>query len=297
MAERILYSFIVDEHPSFAYQAWHLAKSILRHCGAEPQDINIQLTPAVPSDIATIFCSEGYSLRRIERFGDGKWCNKIMQLPNLFDEDCDRIVLLDTDMIAVNDIRPFLEGNCVQAKVVDCANPSLATLLELTAGLGSKSLPLMLTDAVDKPTIVGNANGGFYAIPRALAESFHTEWKKWALWLFDHDDPLIRVNKMCHVDQISAAMAFQISGVPFLSAPSNVNYFLHFQAEHRYFDADRPICLLHYHQAGMNAAGDIDPPLSLTPVERAAVEVANRQMRDHSQRYLLERYRHGRSAA
>ena len=292
MAERVIYSLVVDEHAKFAYQGWHLAKSIIRHCAAAPSDINIQMTPGVTAETARIFQSEGYIVRTIEPFGDKKWCNKIMQLPNLFDEDCDRIVLLDTDMIAVHDLRPFLHGNRVQAKVVDCANPSLSTLLEIMSGLSSYSFAQMLTDAREEQTIVGNANGGFYAIPRKLAGTFHSAWHKWALWLLNHSEPLRKENKMDHVDQVSAAMAFQISGVPFTHAPSNVNYFLHLRGHHRYYDPNYPICLIHYHDRAMNGAGEIEPPVALTPVEMAAVDVANQQIRDDVQTTLRDSYRH-----
>ncbi len=292
MVERIIYSFVVDEHPKFAYQAWHLARSLIRHCAADPSDITIQVTPGVPSAIAQIFRSEGYAVRSLEPFGDGKWCNKIGQLPNLLDEACDRIVLLDTDMIAVADIRPFLHGTSVQAKVVDCANPSLAALRDVMSGRSSQSFALMPTDATGEPTLVGNANGGFYAVPRQQAGSFHAAWRKWALWLLDHGEPLRRENKMNHVDQVSAAMAFQISAVPFLPAPSNVNYFLHLRADHRYYDPNCPIALLHYHDSTMNAAGQLEPAVALAPIALAAVDVANRQIRDDCQTTLLANYQH-----
>ncbi len=291
MTERVVYSFIVDQPAPFAHQAWSLAHSLILHCGAAPRDIALQLTPEVPAEIAAVFAAEGYRVHRISRFGDGKWCNKIMQAPNLFDEDCDRIVLLDTDMIAVGDLRPFLQGDRVQAKVVDCANPRLETLLELTASLGRDTPPQMRTDATNEPTIVGNANGGFYAIPRALVRPFHEAWRRWALWLFDHGAPLVRDGMTQHIDQVSAALAFCISGVPFSPAPSNVNYFLHFRADHSHFDPEQPISLLHYHQTAMNAAGELEPPMPLTPVEAAAVGVANRAIRERAQAEFLDRFR------
>lgn len=290
MVERIIYSFIVDEHPKFAYQAWHLAHSLRVRCAARPADITIQTTPAVADEIRNIFYAEGYALRDLQTFGDGKWCNKIAQIPNLIEEDCDRIVLLDTDMIAVDDIRPFLHGAAVQAKVVDIGNPPLTILREIIAPLSDDPFPLMTTDAARDETIVGNANGGFYAVPKAWAGAFHAAWRDWALWLLAHDEPLARVGKTSHIDQVSAALAFRLSHIPFAHLPSNANYFLHFRGEHRYFDPDRPISLIHYHDMAMDAAGRLASPTWLTALETDAVTVANRQIGTFCQDRLLEAY-------
>jgi hypothetical protein len=280
MAPRVIYSFIIDKHPNFSYQAWHLAKSVLYSCGARPEDIHLQLTPCVPAEIRQLFRAEGYVIEAIEPFGDGKWCNKIAQLPNLFDAPCDFIVLLDTDVIVLQDFRGYLRADAVHAKVVDKSNPRLPTLLALMAKAGRRDPPLTLTDAGAEPTVLGNANGGFYAVPRSLARRFHEAWESWALWLFAHGTLLAKEGKSKHIDQVSAAMAFQVSGVPYVAVPSNLNYFIHFQAKHGVDDESFPISVLHYHDT-MDADGQIRPNFPLTAREADAVELANRLIRNH----------------
>ena len=293
MSMKVIYSFVVDQNPVFAYQAWHLAKSLRSHCAARPEEIHVQFTQNVTPEVIEVFSAEGYRTHAISTFGDAKWCNKLSQLPNLFAEDCDYILLLDTDMIAVADLRSFISGDCVQGKIVDCPNPSLATLRELYARAGGTSEPrLIATETENAQTFLGNANGGLYIVPAPLARHFSEEWRRWAEWLLANDEPLRREGKSGHVDQISVAFAVQLSGVPFSHAPSNVNYFIHFRGAHRYLDYDRPIALLHYHTAAMNVLGLIDPPIQLDEAETAAVAEANRLISSNFQNTLFWSYRY-----
>ncbi len=138
----------------------------------------------------------------------------------------------------------------------------------------------------------GNANGGFYAIPRALVMQFSAEWRRWALWLLANDEPLRREGRLANVDQVSAALAFHISGIPWLAAPSNVNYFVHFAGKHRYLDRSLPIALIHYHDVSMNVVGLIEPPPTLNAAEAAAIAQANRQITQGFNNVLFWNFRY-----
>ncbi|GAB0117031.1 hypothetical protein [Acidisoma sp. 7E03] len=278
---RVIYSFVLDTEPRFAAHGWLLAQSLMRCCGARAADIHVQATPDVAPPLLALFRDAGFAVLHIARFGDGRWCNKIAQLPNLFDVPSRHIVLLDTDMIAVGDIRPFLRDDGIQAKVVDMPNPSLGVLHAILAEAGCQDPPLTATDALGKPTVLGNANGGFYAVPRPLARRFDAAWRHWALWLQDHGAPLAEEGRTQHVDQVSAALAFRVSGIPFIPAPSNLNYFTHFQAPHGADDDSAPICLLHHHGRGLSPDGQFAPPFPLTEREQAAVAIARGLVNDH----------------
>jgi len=319
MNERIAYSFVVDEHPKFAYQAWHLARSLQTHCNADRADIHVQFTPEVSDGVRKIFDVEGYTVHMLERFGDGRWCNKLGQLPNLFGHAFDRVVLLDTDTIVVSDLRPFLGGNAVQAKIVDVARPSLDVLHKICRSAGGRPAGSVLVDAArpslnalrkiwrfahGRPadhvladasgdlTMTGNSNGGFYAVPRSLVESFSAEWRRWASWLLTNDEPLRVEGRLDNIDQVSAALAFSVSGIAWVAAPSNVNYFVHFSAKHRYFDRSKPIALLHYHDISLNFLGLLQPPVSLNAEETAAVAQANRQISEGFHNVLFWNFRY-----
>lgn len=292
MSPRIIYSFVVDERPIFAFQAWHLARSIMLHCAAAAADIHVQITPGVSRMAREAFDALGCRVHALEKFGDGRWCNKLAQLPNLLDEPCDRIVLLDTDMIAVADLRPFLTGDAVHAKPVDTPSPSLAALAAIFAAAGHAPPPTIATDEPGGQTCHGNCNGGFYDIPRPLAERLSDSWRKWALWLLADTAVLNAENKTAHVDQVSMALALNIDRIPFSPAPSNINYFIHYKAERSYLDCNRPIALLHYHNAALSVTGYLEPPIPLTQDEKLAVERANRQIRDGFHNGLFRNFRY-----
>lgn len=288
----VQYSMVVDQHPKFAYQAWNLARSLVHYSAAAPEDVHVQFTSAVPDDIRTIFAGAGYSIHQIEKFGDGKWCNKLAQLPNLSEREADFFVLLDTDMIATADIRPFLRPGYFHAKPVDCQNPPLGILHEIFLKAAVQVPALVPTDTGDGQTFVSNANGGFYAIPGESAGEFSNEWRRWALWLLAHPEPLARVNKLMHVDQISAALAVSSVGIPLAIAPSNVNYFTHMAAPHRYLVSSEPIALLHYHDVSLNVLGLLQPFVKIEPSVAQAVEAANRIFRENFHNTLFWQFRY-----
>jgi hypothetical protein len=272
---KLAYSLVVDEHPRFAYCAWHLSHSLQHYCDADAQDIHIHFTEAVPPEIVQIFAESGYRIHRLQAFGDGKWCNKLSQLPNMLGTGVDAFVLLDTDTIAVADIRPFISGSRLSAKPVDCANPPLEVLHRIFTDAGLEPPPACRTDTDDGDTLPCNANGGFYAIPESCAAAFSDAWRKWALWLLENPSHLQCADKLMHVDQVAAALAVADTGIPFEPAPSNVNYFTHLDAPHNRLLADKPIALLHYHDASLNVLGKLEPRVPQTAEAAAAIERAN----------------------
>lgn len=279
---KVAFSFIVDVDPKFAYQGWHLAHSILRHCAVLPEDIHVQVTPEVDARTRDVFSSIGCTVVTLERFGDGRYCNKLAQWDNLLGSDADHFVFLDTDMIIVADCRDDLPADKISAKVVDLANPSHEVISEILAMAGFATRPSQCdVDGADETTFLGNCNGGMYSVPRQYADQLFVAWKRWALWLLENDGPLARVGKQMHVDQIGFCLALHETGLPFALAPSNVNYFVHFASDHRYMDRSRPISILHYHNDSFSLVGSLAPQGAVTPEETAAVAIANAQIGEH----------------
>ncbi|MFC0402565.1 hypothetical protein [Paraburkholderia rhizosphaerae] len=276
---RTIFSFIVDADPKFAYEGYHLARSLIQHSCDHAADVNVQFTKEVGAETRDLFRKLGCTLHDIERFGDGRYCNKIAQLVNLHQFDFDHVVLLDTDMIAIADLRPFLSEDALLAKVVDFPQPPLPVLEEIGRAAGFHKMPPVGTvDAGHAPTFAGNCNGGFYSIPKALAEIVDRSWRRWAQWLLDNKEPLVRNNMAQHVDQVSMWLAIVMDRIPYRAAPSNVNYYVHMNGEHRYFDAGAGIALLHYHDSSLNVLGKLEPQAQLNELERRAVDVANQQI-------------------
>ena len=274
-----IFSFVVDDAPRFAREGRHLARSLVRHCGGDPSAVHVQCTPEVDAQCRSDFRRQGYSVHEIARFADGRHCNKVGQLENLRDADFDRVVLLDTDTIAIADLRPFLGDSAISSKIVDASNPPLSVLREIAHASGLTHLPATCrTDSGDGDTFAGNCNGGFYAVPRRFCDALSREWRRWTRWLVDDIGALRRAGCAHHADQVGFWLATQHGSLPFSAAPSNLNYYVHFTGAHEYFDARRDIALLHYHDSSVNADGLLEPPAQLTPLERAAVARANAQI-------------------
>ncbi|MBS0385737.1 MAG: hypothetical protein JSS00_10370, partial [Proteobacteria bacterium] len=293
MPPRVAYSFVVDAGARFAYQAWHLAHSLVHFCKAAPSEIHIQCTPEADQESRRLFLAAGFQTHTITPFGDGRYCNKIAQFDALAGLDYDIFVLLDTDTIATGDLRPWLTKQAVLAKTVDAANPPITTLDEIVTKAGLRAARERCPpDNGIAETYLGNCNGGFYSIPRVHLEMVCREWRRWALWLLDHSGPLRRAGATIHVDQVSFWLALQSSQAPFRAAPSNLNYFVHMDAPHIYHDAGCDIALLHYHNHTLNVVGLIEPKIALAPTAADAVRRANSLIGLHFNNTLFWNYRY-----
>jgi hypothetical protein len=88
-------------------------RCLIQHCGDKPTAVHIQFTPEVAESARQPFAELGCTLHEVARFGDGRYCNKVGQIENLSGYDFRCAVLLDTDMIAVGDLRSIsVMTNC-----------------------------------------------------------------------------------------------------------------------------------------------------------------------------------------
>ena len=278
MTDRIVYSFILDAPPVFTYQGWHLARSIVEKCGAIASQVHIHCTAEVEDWRKELFAAQGYNIYALDRVGDGMYCNKIGQLPNMTNVDFDTLVLLDTDTILVSDLRPLLPFGVVAGKIVDGANPSIEILEQIAFASGLKRLPPECsTDVPGGLTFSGNFNGGLYVIPKAFGSVLSQAWSHWCDWLLNNLGALAGSGYINHIDQIAFWLSVQHENLPLKTLPSNANYFTHMGGEHLYFDEKRDIALLHYH-ANLNALGLIEEDSNLPPAGYDAVLRANKQI-------------------
>ncbi len=278
-ADGTIYSFVVDAEPRFAYEGFQLARSLVRQ-GAPARAIHAQCTAGVPRGVREIFGELGCTVHELTPFGDGRYCNKLAQLENLAPAAFACAVLLDTDMIALGDVRAFLSRDAVCAKIVDLPNPPCETLdaIAFAAGVAPRAAACA-TDAGIGTTYAGNCNGGLYGVPRALAGRLSRAWRARAAWLLERPG-LVPAPFTKHIDQISFWLALHDEELPFEPLASNANYYAHFAGEHVYFDSARDVALLHYHPSTLNMLGLIDPPSGLDARTRGAVDAANRALAD-----------------
>ena len=271
--QRIIYSFIVDSAPIFAYQGHILACSVIEICNANPSDIYVHCSGEVHDNIRKIFIDLGVNVLNFEPFGDRKYCNKLVQLPALEKLDFDIVVLLDTDTIFIEDMSDAFSNDVIYGKVVDASNPSLECLASIFKDAEIEPPVIVPVDTGEGQTFVGNFNGGFYVIPKKFAAKLGSEWKKWAQFLLSDNQHLAREGKTNHVDQVSFAMACASLKLPTRCIATNYNYFTHFEAQKGYFDPQLPIYMLHYHNDGLNVLGLIEKS---QVTEKAAIDAIDK---------------------
>jgi hypothetical protein len=292
---RVDVSFIIDSDPMFAYTGWHLAHSIATHARLPWKQIHVQFTPEVPSRTIKLFEELGCSMHQLERFGDGKYCNKLAQWHNLRDAGGDHFVFLDTDMICIDDFTRFLPTGAVGAKVVDLDNPRFPLLDHLFERAGFSDRPeIVSVEGRDRRTFRGNCNGGLYSVPASFADELFECWREFAIALLNDPEPLNAAGKASHVDQVAFCMALHHTGLLFDSVRSNANYYLHFAGPHPFRDPAAPLALLHYHNSSVGVLGLLEPSGAIERDEIEAVEKANTQIRENFQTELFweMRYRH-----
>lgn len=141
MNTKYYYSCVVDASPIFYFQAWGLVHSLMMRAKVEPSQIFVHYIEDVDTFLIEELIGLGIQVRPIERFGDGKYCNKIVQLktPEFSTTEC--VFLLDTDMIVLEELWQIYTPQTVCGKVVDLPNPDVERLQHLFDLAGFKAYP------------------------------------------------------------------------------------------------------------------------------------------------------------
>lgn len=274
--EDLIVSCVVDADPIFAYQAWHLGHSLARRGNLSARQFHLQCTPSVSAEAMTELAEAGFVLSRLTPFGDGAYCNKLAQWPGVSGTSARVVVLLDTDMLCLASFSDLLTAHEVIGKPVDLPNPPLAVLDAVFARTGRSTRPAQVrVDAGPQMTFAGNFNGGFYGLPKAAARQLFPAWQRWAEWLLSDAGALSAFGYQRNADQISFCLAAHELELNLRSAPSNLNYFAHFEAPRHYLLPREPIAILHYHAPLLDLGGRLSPVTQLSPRSLAAVVDAN----------------------
>jgi len=238
------YSCVVDSSSVFYFQTWGLVNSLIKMAKIPPSHIFVHYTKEADRIAIEELTNLDVNLIPIARFGDGKYCNKLIQLDTKEFEDADYVFLMDADMIVLGELFHLCNPNAISGKVVDLANPDLSILKNLFDLAGFKGYPIICNvDCGDGQTFQNNLNGGLYVVPRKFILPLRDRWKKWALWLLDNIHTLEKENKQNHVDQISFSLATFDLSIPVINVERKYNYPLHLPIE----KFGNPI-VLHYHR-------------------------------------------------
>jgi hypothetical protein len=270
-----VFSFVVDADPKYVFQGFHLARSLITHTTTLKKRIFAQVTPEVDARTRSMFCELGCEVYQLERFGDGRYCNKLNQFEALRGLEYRYALLMDADMLVLRPLGKLLTGLRLRGRVVGEARPSRAALEALAQASGLATLPRpVVTDCTDGDTLEGNLNGGLYVIPRDLVEAMETAWKRWTTWLLERSELLAREGHAHHVDQVGLWLAIHHEALPWEVLPANWNY--NPAKLHRSYDPTLPISIMHYHGT-LNTGGQIDLP-DAPEFNRNVIAAANAQI-------------------
>lgn len=243
MATNQYYSCVVDSSPVFYWQTWGLVNSLVKAADVPPKNIFVHHTPEVDEYFIEELLCLGVKTIPIQRFGDGKYCNKIVQLDTceLWAAEC--IVLMDTDMIVLGSLAELYAPNAILGKIADFAIPDISALKNIFDAAGFQQYPPICdVDCGKGQTFQNQLSGGLYVIPRDLAPRLGKYWKKWASWLLEHMDMLTGLEQECRIDQIAFALATHDLSIPIQHIDRKYNYPIHLPIDKTGYPA-----VLHYH--------------------------------------------------
>jgi len=269
-------SFLVDNLPLHYYQAELLLFSLEKFTSFNKNQIIVHCTTRV-NDAFLFFLKENkYEYRVIEPYLDGKYCNKLQQLPTFdFLTDKDAVFLVDADTFFLND--PILAfSSKIGGKVVDAPNPPLSVLSKIFNEANLSYPKIVPSDWVmeNAYTFECNFNGGFYYIPGKDVEKANKLWRKWATWLYERSYLFDTEAQSIHIDQVSFAMMVQEGNFDYQVVVSNNNSPIHKNTKQRLFDDSNEVSMLHYHRS-LNAFGLLETSLSINNIVDKAIGSIN----------------------
>ena len=241
-------SFLVDALSEHYFKAELLLFSLEKFAKVSKNQVIVQCTDRVDKHFISFLVKNNYRYSIVKPYLDGKYCNKIMQLEILLEEDCGGCFLLDIDMFVLAPLSVD-DTKSVWGKIVDAPVPPLPILENIFSKAGVAIHGLVDSDWIlDKGKTIGtNFNGGFYYIPRDQIAEIYKLWKKWAEWLFLKPELFENQKQRNHIDQISMALALSESGIAYKQLVSNSNFPIHYGLPLRLFQPKEEISVLHYH--------------------------------------------------
>jgi hypothetical protein len=259
--------------PTAQLNVWLTTLEHLAH--VPPQDIIVHLIEGGDSRaIARALASRGIGFRTIERFGDGRYCNKIAQFDNDDLKCFDYVVFSDLDIAFTVGIDRWIGLGDIAAKPVDLPNPPLEMLNGLYEEAGFATRPDIVSCAPSPAaTYANNCNGGLYIFRSQIIPEFGVAWKRWALWLLER--PELVGAYVGNVDQISFGLAAWALQMHVVSLQLEANMPTHLDISDYPPDVSPPF-VLHYHH-NLAPDGTLNP-VGIGPIDER-IRIVNQTLR------------------
>lgn len=202
---KVFYSCVVDDTPLFYYQGYIFILSLIYLAKVSGERIFIHLI-GQNKEFEKILKRYKINFRYIEKFGDGKWCNKLQQLETRDFLDADYVFLCDADVAITEDLYNYLkeERQYFTGKIVDFDNPPLQILKSLFDYF-NLSYPKIVNDTLNSMgTFSCNFNAGLLGMPGKHFKDLRNKWKATVKTILNSEEcRKILGNYAMHIDQVS----------------------------------------------------------------------------------------------
>ena len=205
-----VFSCVVDDDPRFHFDALRWFATLTGVAGVSSSDLVVNCVGSQSSRALEYLRLAGVGVREIRRFdASSVHCNKIAGALALTAEADDVVVLTDTDVVVLEDVRQIgVPPRTVGFKTVDGPNPPLDVLRRVFDDASIPYPPAVSFDWwFDNPgeeTFETNANGGLYVLRGDLLNELAPQWADWARWLLRRRG--ILSSWEAHVDQVAMAL-------------------------------------------------------------------------------------------
>jgi len=262
---------VVEPQPKYVNQLAIWVTTLVELGGVPEADLFVHVLDGEHAgDVVELLSERGIAYAPMERFGDGRFCNKVGQLRTAALREREYVALCDTDLAFAGNLERWTGLARAAGKPVDGPNPPVEMLEELYRRAGFTSFPERTRCAhANAPTFANNCNGGVYLLRSDLLDELAPLWEKWALWVLEQQPVL--GSQVTHADQISFGLATWELGEPVAQLPPAANFPTHL-ALHRYDPDPEPPAVLHYHKR-VTSSGLLQP-LGIPSVD-ARVELIN----------------------
>ncbi len=257
-APSLAFSCVVDRNPVIERSALIWVTCLLDLENIAPERIFVH-TVETDLDVLPQLAARGVNIVPVARFGDGKYCNKLVQPLSPADFGADILVMNDCDIAATGRFGAALAAEAVQArqvsgrfalgKTADFPNPPLDKIRALMEAFKVAPPEALAHDSLFHHALpLGYFNGGLYALPVALCAEFGAAWQDWALRLLgDPRTAKILEQHAHHVDQISFYLALRDLKLHAHCLDERFNFPTHFLHPESRNASVEPALAIHFH--------------------------------------------------
>lgn len=250
-----IFSCVIDANPQLEYAAWIWATTLTAYGGQSPSSLAIHFVDDCAPQLRRYFTECGINTASVDRYDVGHPpSNKLAQLTSPLLTGADHYVLCDCDLAFCDDSSPWIDGDRIRAKLVDCAVFSLDDWMRILTASGlvgnhtSGGFPLpTATTLDDKPTIKTYCNGGLLVLPTHAFEVLKEAWPRWHRWLQDRSELLGEHHY--HLDQVSFALACIAEELHIDLLPDRLNLPTHLLDHLENLEGVDPVVLHFHHRA------------------------------------------------